>query len=61
MFDMDRDGFLTENDIAQVLQMMIGKNIISSEDMKKIAAETIKDADADGDGKISLDDFQEVC
>jgi len=40
--------------------MMIGKNIISPEDMKKIAEETIKDADVDGDGKISFEDFQQV-
>ena len=60
VFDMDNDGFITQRDIEQVLKMMIGPQIISAHDLDRIAAETIRECDTNGDGKITLDEFYEV-
>merc|ERR1712137_1398984 len=60
VFDMDNDGYITQHDIEQVLKMMIGPQIISPQDLDRIAAETIRESDKNGDGKITLDEFYEV-
>ena len=57
---MDNDGFITQTDVEQVLKMMIGPQIISPSDLEKIAQETIRECDKNGDGKITLDEFYEV-
>ena len=60
VFDMDNDGYVTQHDIEQVLKMMIGPQVISPQDLDRIAAETIRESDKNGDGKITLDEFYDV-
>lgn len=57
---MDNDGYITQTDVEQVLKMMIGPQIISPQDLDRIAAETIRECDKNGDGKITLEEFYEV-
>uniref|UniRef100_A0A7S4IEA8 EF-hand domain-containing protein n=1 Tax=Vannella robusta TaxID=1487602 RepID=A0A7S4IEA8_9EUKA len=60
VFDMDNDGYVTQHDIEQVLKMMIGPQVISPQDLDRIAAETIRESDKNGDGKITLDEFYDA-
>uniref|UniRef100_A0A6U1WIH6 EF-hand domain-containing protein n=1 Tax=Vannella robusta TaxID=1487602 RepID=A0A6U1WIH6_9EUKA len=60
VLDLDNDGFITQQDIEQVLKMMIGSQIISPHDLERIAAETVREYDSTGDGKITFAEFKDV-
>ncbi|CAI2353782.1 unnamed protein product [Caenorhabditis sp. 36 PRJEB53466] len=57
IYDMDRDGFISNGELFQVLKMMVGNNLKDSQ-LQQIVDKTILFHDKDGDGKIS---FQEFC
>ena len=52
MFDLDEDGLITAEELTSVLAEL-GEQITAEE-----AAARIKVGDSDGDGKISLAEFQ---
>jgi len=59
LYDIDDDDRITKDELLAVLQMMVGENI-SEEQLLSIAERTILEADADGDGMISFEEFCNV-
>ncbi|XP_028396089.1 calcineurin B homologous protein 1-like [Dendronephthya gigantea] len=59
IYDIDKDGIITQADLLKILEMMVGVNI-GREQLELIAHRTIKDADADIDDRIDFDEFKKV-
>jgi len=59
IYDMDRDGYISNGELFQVLKMMVGNNLKDSQ-LQQIVDKTILFHDKDGDGKISFDEFCDV-
>jgi len=56
IYDMDKDGYISNGELFQVLKMMVGNNLKDAQ-LQQIADKTVIHADADGDGKISFEEF----
>jgi len=56
VYDMDRDGFISNGELYLVLKMMVGNNLKDSQ-LQQIVDKTIMEADKDGDGKLSFEEF----
>merc|ERR1711970_80819 len=56
IYDMDKDGFISNGELFQVLKMMAGNNLKDTQ-LQQIVDKTIIYADTDGDGKISYEEF----
>ncbi len=56
MYDIDRDGFISNGELYLVLKMMVGNNL-KDQQLQQIVDKTIMEADKDGDGKISFSEF----
>ena len=56
VYDMDRDGFISNGELYLVLKMMVGSNL-KEHQLQQVVDKTIRDADLDGDGKISFEEF----
>lgn len=56
IYDMDGDGFISNGELFQVLKMMVGNNLKDTQ-LQQIVDKTIINADTDGDGKISFEEF----
>lgn len=56
---MDRDGFISNGELFLVLKMMVGNNL-RDQQLQQIVDKTIMEADLDGDGKISFEEFMKV-
>uniref|UniRef100_A0A3P9C5L4 Calcineurin-like EF-hand protein 1 n=1 Tax=Maylandia zebra TaxID=106582 RepID=A0A3P9C5L4_9CICH len=56
LYDLDRDDKISRDELLQVLRMMVGVNI-SDEKLGSIADRTIQEADTNGDGYISFNEF----
>jgi len=59
VYDIDRDGFISENELFEVLKTMVGDNV-KDLDLKEMVKRTVRDADKDNDGKLSFEEFQVV-
>ncbi|KAG9219503.1 hypothetical protein CCMSSC00406_0005397 [Pleurotus cornucopiae] len=59
VYDMDRDGFISNGELFLVLKMMVGNNlkVIYDQQLQQIVDKTIMEADKDGDGKLSFEEF----
>lgn len=57
VYDMDRDGFISNGELFLVLKMMVGNNL-KDQQLQQIVDKTIMEADHDGDGKISFEEFK---
>ena len=60
---MDKDGYITNGELFNVLKMMVGNNLKDAQ-LQQIVDKTIIFADSDGDGKISFEEFcavREIC
>jgi serine/threonine-protein phosphatase 2B regulatory subunit len=53
---MDRDGFISNGELFLVLKMMVGNNL-KDQQLQQIVDKTIMEADKDGDGHISFEEF----
>ena len=53
---MDNDGYISNGELFQVLKMMVGNNLKETQ-LQQIVDKTVLNADKDGDGKISFDEF----
>ncbi|KAF7638382.1 Calcineurin subunit B type 2 [Meloidogyne graminicola] len=60
IYDMDRDGYISNGELFQVLKMMVGNNLKDTQ-LQQIVDKTILFHDKDGDGKISFDEFCDSC
>jgi serine/threonine-protein phosphatase 2B regulatory subunit len=56
VYDMDRDGYISNGELFLVLKMMVGNNLKDSQ-LQQIVDKTIMEADKDGDGKLSFEEF----
>lgn len=56
VYDIDRDGFIANGELFLVLKMMVGNNLKDLQ-LQQIVDKTIMEADQDGDGKISFQEF----
>ncbi|KAI9225955.1 MAG: hypothetical protein DHS80DRAFT_28032 [Piptocephalis tieghemiana] len=56
IYDMDRDGFISNGELYLVLKMMVGNNLKDSQ-LQQIVDKSIVEADKDGDGRVSFDEF----
>ncbi|CAL8077486.1 unnamed protein product [Calicophoron daubneyi] len=56
MYDLDMDNRISRNELLGMLQMMVGANI-TVEQINNIGERTLAEADLDGDGYISYDEF----
>lgn len=56
IYDMDKDGFISNGELFQVLKMMVGSNLKDTQ-LQQIVDKTIINADKDGDGRISFEEF----
>ncbi|KAG9126492.1 Calcineurin subunit B [Ceratobasidium sp. 392] len=56
VYDMDRDGYISNGELYLVLKMMVGNNLKDSQ-LQQIVDKTIMEADKDGDGKLSFEEF----
>ncbi|KAH8914998.1 calcineurin subunit B [Atractiella rhizophila] len=59
VYDMDRDGFISNGELFLVLKMMVGNNL-KDQQLQQIVDKTILEADQDGDGKLSFDEFKDM-
>ncbi|KAJ8296226.1 Calcineurin subunit B [Rhodotorula toruloides] len=59
VYDMDRDGFISNGELFLVLKMMVGNNL-KDQQLQQIVDKTMMEADQDGDGKLSFDEFKEM-
>ncbi|KAF8311149.1 EF-hand [Clavulina sp. PMI_390] len=59
VYDVDRDGFISNGELFVVLKMMVGNNLKDSQ-LQQIVDKTIMEADMDGDGKLSFEEFTAV-
>ena len=59
VYDIDRDGYISNGELFIVLKMMVGSNL-KDQQLQQIVDKTIMEADKDGDGKISFEEFQSM-
>ena len=59
VYDMDRDGFISNGELFLVLKMMVGNNLKDGQ-LQQIVDKTIMEADQDGDGKLSFEEFAQM-
>lgn len=59
IYDIDRDGYISNGELFLALKIMSGDHL---EDLhlQQIVDKTIRDADEDGDGRISFDEFKKL-
>ena len=56
MYDADRDGFINQEELVQVLHQLVGEHI-NSDQLLQIAERTINEADTDHNNLIGFDEF----
>ena len=56
VYDIDRDGFISNGELFIVLKMMVGSNL-KDQQLQQIVDKTIMEADLDRDGKINFEEF----
>jgi len=56
VYDMDKDGFISNGELFQVLKMMVGSNL-TDQQLQQIVDKTIMEGDKDKDQRISFVEF----
>jgi serine/threonine-protein phosphatase 2B regulatory subunit len=59
VYDIDRDGFISNGELFLVLKMMVGNNLKDIQ-LQQIVDKTILEADLDQDGKVSFEEFKKM-
>lgn len=59
VYDIDRDGYISNGELFIVLKMMVGSNLKDMQ-LQQIVDKTMMEADVDGDGRISFDEFKRM-
>lgn len=59
VYDIDRDGYISNGELFIVLKMMVGSNL-KDQQLQQIVDKTIMEADLDKDGKISFEEFTKM-
>lgn len=56
IYDLDQDGYISNGELFVALRLMTGEHLKPVQ-LQQIVDKTIRDADLDGDGRISFDEF----
>ena len=59
VYDINKDGFISNGELFAVLKMMVGNNL-NPEQLQQIVDKTIMESDKDKDGKISFEEFKQM-
>ncbi|CEQ39224.1 SPOSA6832_00735 [Sporobolomyces salmonicolor] len=59
VYDMDRDGYISNGELFLVLKAMVGSNL-KDQQLQQIVDKTMMEADQDGDGKLSFEEFKDM-
>jgi serine/threonine-protein phosphatase 2B regulatory subunit len=59
VYDIDRDGYISNGELFIVLKMMVGSNL-KDQQLQQIVDKTIMEADLDKDGKVSFEEFTKM-
>ncbi|GAO46110.1 EF-hand [Saitoella complicata NRRL Y-17804] len=59
VYDIDRDGYISNGELFVVLKMMVGANLKDNQ-LQQIVDKTIMEADKDKDGRISFEEFAQM-
>lgn len=59
VYDIDRDGYISNGELFIVLKMMVGSNL-KDHQLQQIVDKTLMEADLDKDGKISFEEFKKM-
>lgn len=59
VYDIDRDGYISNGELFIVLKMMVGNNL-KDQQLQQIVDKTIMEADLDQDGRISFEEFKKM-
>ncbi|ODV89625.1 hypothetical protein CANCADRAFT_141451 [Tortispora caseinolytica NRRL Y-17796] len=59
VYDIDRDGYISNGELFLVLKMMVGSNL-TDEQLQQIVDKTIMENDKDGDKRLSFDEFTQL-
>ncbi|KAH3682366.1 hypothetical protein WICPIJ_006680 [Wickerhamomyces pijperi] len=59
IYDIDKDGFISNGELFIVLKAMVGQNL-DDEQLQQIVDRTIIENDQDGDGKLSFEEFKKA-
>merc|ERR1712187_928669 len=57
IYDVNKDGFIANGDLFQVMKMMVGENL-GDVQLQQLVDRQLVMADRDGDGKLSFSEFQ---
>ena len=58
-YDTDGDGFVSESELKAGMRRMVGAEM-ADDQLAAIAAHTLAEHDADGDGRLSLTEFRNL-
>lgn len=56
IYDLNSDGFISNGDLFNSIQMFVGKNLNDNQ-IQQLVDRTIIQADKDGDGMLSFEEF----
>lgn len=56
-FDIDKDGFISKTDLHHLMKSMVGDNV-DDKRIDEMVASIVAEGDKDGDGKLSLLEFE---
>jgi len=59
IYDLNKDGFISNGELFSVMKMMVGNNL-NDQQLQQLVDRTMLQADRDGDGLISFEDFKEM-
>ncbi|GIY23305.1 calcium and integrin-binding protein 1 [Caerostris darwini] len=60
IYDFDGDGFLSKNDLKQLICSLTGGETLDEQDMEDIVEKAMEEADIDKDGMLSPGEFKHV-
>lgn len=60
IYDVNNDQFISNGDLFRILKIMVGDNLNDTQ-LQQLVDRTILQADKDKDGKLSPQEFTEVC
>ncbi|XP_026194137.1 calcineurin subunit B [Cyclospora cayetanensis] len=59
VYDINKDGHISNGELFAVMKMMVGNNL-NDQQLQQLVDRTILQADKDGDGMISFEEFREM-
>ncbi|GIQ79613.1 hypothetical protein KIPB_000283 [Kipferlia bialata] len=60
LYDLDGDGYIGNSELFKVMSYMVADNLDDTQ-LQQVVDKTIRDADTDGDGRLSKAEFMDAC